>query len=146
MTLHARGTGIGRGLALAFAVVALLAPAAAAADAFAPSTDYSSIDWVVDSALGKPHLRGADVAVLVVSASTGEVLYERSADLPLIPASNMKVVTGAAALAVLGPDHRFETTLTTDAASTAPVLDGSLYVLGSGDPSFVSEELWKLVD
>ncbi len=146
MTRQARGKGIGRGLGLAFALLTALAPAAPAADGFAPSTDYSSIDWVVDSALGQPHLRGADVAVLVVSASTGAVLYERSADLPLIPASNMKVVTGAAALSVLGPDHRFETTLTTDAASTAPVLDGSLYVLGSGDPSFVSEELWKLVD
>ncbi|MCK4408916.1 MAG: D-alanyl-D-alanine carboxypeptidase/D-alanyl-D-alanine-endopeptidase, partial [Candidatus Eisenbacteria sp.] len=124
---------------VALAVVAVLFSPTAAAD-------YAALDWVVDSALAQPHLRGAEVAIVLESLASGEVLYERDADRPLIPASNMKVVTGAAALSVLGPDYRFETTVSTDAPELATTLAGNLYVHGTGDPSFVSEELWKLAE
>jgi D-alanyl-D-alanine carboxypeptidase/D-alanyl-D-alanine-endopeptidase (penicillin-binding protein 4) len=58
----------------------------------------------------------------------------------------MKLVTGACALSVLGPDYRFSTDLLADGAVDGSVIAGNLYVRGSGDPSLVSEELWKLVE
>jgi D-alanyl-D-alanine carboxypeptidase/D-alanyl-D-alanine-endopeptidase (penicillin-binding protein 4) len=74
------------------------------------------------------------------------VVYERNADRLMVPASNMKVVTAAAALSVLGPDYRFETVVSTDAPELGATLAGNLYVRGTGDPSLVSEELWKLAE
>ena len=126
------------------AILVLQATAAFSADA--EGTGYEALDWVVDSGLRQPHLRGATAAILVQSAATGEVLYEHGADRSLVPASNMKIVTAAAALSVFGPDYRFETVVSTDAPEPGPALAGNLYVHGTGDPSLVSEELWKLVE
>ena len=127
-------------------VAALCTPALAGANAEAPADDYDALAWVVDSGVRQPYLRGAAVAIVVESLASGEVLYEHAADRPMIPASNMKIVTGAAALSVLGPDYRFETVVSTDAPELGPTLAGNLYVRGTGDPSLVSEELWKLAE
>ena len=51
--------------------------------------------------------------LLIVDAETGETLYELNADRYFVPASNMKLFTTALALAKLGPDYRFHTTLET---------------------------------
>lgn len=57
-------------------------------------------------------------------------------DVPRIPASNMKMITGAGALLQMGPDFRYTTRLATTAR--APVVDGTLrgplYLMGAGDP------------
>jgi D-alanyl-D-alanine carboxypeptidase/D-alanyl-D-alanine-endopeptidase (penicillin-binding protein 4) len=112
----------------------------------APGSVYEAIDWVVKSGLSRPYMRGADVGIIVESLATGRVLYEHEADAPKTPASNMKVVTSATALAVLGPDYRFETTVLADSRVSGPALEGNLYVRGAGDPSLVSEELWKIAE
>lgn len=80
----------------------------------------------------------ADAAIwsaLFVWADSGETIYARNPDQRLLPASNMKLVTLAAAIQRLGWTYRFETIVF---APTAPVdgrLEGSLYVKGSGDPT-----------
>ncbi len=107
---------------------------------------YDGLARVIDSLLAKPHMRGARLGLIVESLGTGEVLFERDADVPMTPASNMKVVTGAAALALLGPDYRFETVVAARSPVTGGVIEGDLYVVGTGDPSLVSEQLWKLVE
>lgn len=63
----------------------------------------------------------------------GTVHYERHASLALIPASTLKLLTSAAALAQLGPDRRF----TTEVRAGAAPADGAvaeLYLVGGGDP------------
>ncbi len=124
---------------------------AAAADAgaggqVAESAELERLAWVIDSFLAKPDLEGAVLGLVVESLSSGEVLFERNADLAMIPASNMKLVTGACALSMLGPDYRFSTDLLTDGSVDGSTIAGDLYVLGAADPSLVSEELWKLVE
>jgi D-alanyl-D-alanine carboxypeptidase/D-alanyl-D-alanine-endopeptidase (penicillin-binding protein 4) len=74
--------------------------------------------------------------VVVRDPATGEALYRRDADRLLHPASNMKLLTLAAAAARLGWDFRFETVV----RATTPVerdgtLRGDLVVIGSGDPT-----------
>jgi D-alanyl-D-alanine carboxypeptidase/D-alanyl-D-alanine-endopeptidase (penicillin-binding protein 4) len=69
------------------------------------------------------------------SLDNGEHLFDLNAGRLMMPGSNMKIVTLAAAADILGWDHRFTTTLETSAAVDAGVLRGDLIVRGSGDPT-----------
>ena len=62
------------------------------------------------------------LGVVLFDAATGKVLVQHGADRPFIPASTTKVTTSLAALEILGPDHRFATTL----LATGDVVDGTL--------------------
>jgi D-alanyl-D-alanine carboxypeptidase/D-alanyl-D-alanine-endopeptidase (penicillin-binding protein 4) len=73
--------------------------------------------------------------VLVKSLGTGETLYSLNPGTLLMPASNMKVVTMAAAAERLGWDYTFKTTVFATGPVTGGVLKGDLVVVGSGDPS-----------
>ncbi|MFN6945627.1 MAG: D-alanyl-D-alanine carboxypeptidase/D-alanyl-D-alanine-endopeptidase [Cytophagaceae bacterium] len=67
----------------------------------------------------------------------------------LVPASNLKLITTATALAILGPEYRYETHLEYDGKIVSGVLDGNLYIRGSGDPTFGSDRFketdWNLI-
>lgn len=78
--------------------------------------------------------RDAEWGVLVVSLDRGDTLYAVNPDAPLAPASNVKLLTTAAALETLGPDYRFLTYLMTDGVVTDGVLHGDLILYGTGDP------------
>ena len=80
----------------------------------------------IDLILGKPALRKVLFSACVVRPDTGEVVYERNAHQSLLPASNMKVVTSAAALERFGADFAFITRV--------GLCGDSLVVIGSGDP------------
>jgi len=74
--------------------------------------------------------------LLIMDAESGETLYEQNADKYFVPASNMKLFTTALALAKLGPEYRFHTTLETQGAiSSEGVLNGDLTLVGRGDPN-----------
>ena len=74
-------------------------------------------------------------AVDVRSLATGEELYALDAQRLMMPASNMKILTTAAAAEALGWDYRFTTTLETAAPVESGTLKGDLFVRGSGDPT-----------
>jgi D-alanyl-D-alanine carboxypeptidase/D-alanyl-D-alanine-endopeptidase (penicillin-binding protein 4) len=74
-------------------------------------------------------------SVLAVSLDTGDTLFARNPDLPLAPASNVKLLTTAAALHYLGPGYRFRTFLLADGPIADGVLQGDLVLYGTGDPS-----------
>lgn len=59
----------------------------------------------VAGVIAHPALRGASVGVCVVSLERNEVIFRQRGAVPMIPASNMKLVTVATALELLGPDH-----------------------------------------
>ena len=63
----------------------------------------------------------------VVNASTGEVLWDRQAESGQRTGSVMKVMTAAAALSVLGPDHRLTTSVVTGSTP------GTVVLVGGGD-------------
>jgi serine-type D-Ala-D-Ala carboxypeptidase/endopeptidase (penicillin-binding protein 4) len=77
----------------------------------------------------------AQWAVVVRALGSGERLYDRNGGKLMMPASNMKIVTMAAAAQAMGWDARFATTLETAAPVDGGVLRGDLYVRGGGDPT-----------
>lgn len=94
-------------------------------------------------------LEHAIVSIYAIEGDTGKVLMEKNSHLSLMPSSCMKVVTTAAALHILGADHRFETHLEYDGAiEPTKVLQGNLYIRGGGDPCLGSDRIsgalpWK---
>ena len=74
--------------------------------------------------------------LVIADAESGETLYQQNADRYFVPASNMKLFTTALALAKLGPEYRFHTTLeTTGTISSSGVLTGDVVLVGRGDPN-----------
>jgi D-alanyl-D-alanine carboxypeptidase len=103
----------------------------------------------VRAALSQPSVSGRQLSALIIDEATGQVLYEENPDLTLRPASNTKLFTTAAALALLGPDHRFETRVVAAAAPDgAGNVSGDLTLLGDHDftwsTSFYSSARWPL--
>jgi serine-type D-Ala-D-Ala carboxypeptidase/endopeptidase (penicillin-binding protein 4) len=109
----------------------LPAPAAAPPPPDARGTVAAALDSIFDDAAFEPATWG----VLVRSLGTGETLYARNAGQMLLPASNVKAVTGAAALHVLGGGYRYRTPVLADGDVRDGVLHGDLVVVGRGDPT-----------
>src|SRR5579864_949517 len=83
----------------------------------------------------------ATTGVLIADVRTGQTLYAHNAQLPLIPGSTVKLVTAAAALSKLGPQYRFATSIVTNGTIADGTLDGSLWLVGGGDPELTSDDL-----
>ena len=77
----------------------------------------------------------------VVLASDGSRLYDRNGELPRTPASTLKVLTAATALAIYGPMHRFTTRIEAVHPIHDHVLHDNLWLVGGGDPVFGSDDL-----
>ena len=131
------------------AILAVLAAACAPAQpALAPvpapgSTavrTHTPIAAALDSIFDDTLFANAHWGVLVKSLRTGETVYARNAGRMFVPASNMKIVTAAAALEALGPEYRYRTRVAAAGPVSGGVLRGDLVVLGSGDPS-ISEQM-----
>lgn len=84
---------------------------------------------------GKAHAGNIDLAVCVLEIGDNPVeLVARHADRPQRPASNMKLVTTAAALVLLGPGQEFRTPFEGRGTLLGGTLRGDLVVRASGDP------------
>ncbi len=91
----------------------------------AGAVDGAAVRRAVARLLGSKRL-GRHVVVGVAQAD-GAVVFEHGTGL-VTPASTMKLLTSTAALAALGPDHRFETRVVATPSSSRIVL------VGGGDP------------
>ncbi|MCP4702415.1 MAG: D-alanyl-D-alanine carboxypeptidase/D-alanyl-D-alanine-endopeptidase [Gammaproteobacteria bacterium] len=99
----------------------------------------------IDQALSADCLDPEQTAASIVMARGGKAVYTRNIDLPLLPASVMKLVTSAAALHYLGPEYRFKTEVLYSGKRAGNVILGDLIIRGGGDPWLSSEDLWHIV-
>ncbi|WP_322888044.1 D-alanyl-D-alanine carboxypeptidase/D-alanyl-D-alanine endopeptidase [Streptomyces solincola] len=84
------------------------------------------------------------MSVVVADAVTGSTLYQRGGTDRLMPASNTKIPTSLAAMAVLGPDYRFRTDVLADGRRSGSTLRGDLYLRGTGDPTALAADYDRL--
>jgi D-alanyl-D-alanine carboxypeptidase/D-alanyl-D-alanine-endopeptidase (penicillin-binding protein 4) len=86
-------------------------------------------------------LRYGVTGLFVADARTGEPLFAVNADDPLNPASNVKMISTAAALELLGPTFRYTTRLLGPEPDAQGTIHGDVYLLGSWDPTLRAADL-----
>lgn len=111
-------------------VLLLLVPTFACADL---ESDVKAI--LHDKYLNKSEV-GISIARLGADADATEIVYKLDSDVPLIPASNLKLLTTSAFLDKLGPDFKFRTALLINKS-------GDVYIVGDGDPTLGDAELLR---
>jgi len=93
---------------------------------------FGNLPKRINRIINDPSQSKVAYGIHIIKANNSEIIYSFYGDEPLIPASNMKIITTAAALEYLGADYEFITKI---------VLSGdTLVVIGSGDPLFGYEQ------
>jgi len=87
---------------------------------------YAGLSERIDSIIGADSQKGVEFSIKVLKAISGETLYSHQSQKELIPASNMKIITTAAALKFFGPEYEYETKVV--------ICDDTVVVIGGGDP------------
>jgi D-alanyl-D-alanine carboxypeptidase/D-alanyl-D-alanine-endopeptidase (penicillin-binding protein 4) len=128
---------------LAVAVFAAGAPTTGAV-ALPEDPAVVRLNAAIDAILADARLTGAQASVVVRDTTDGQTLYDRNGNRRLVPASNTKLLTSAAAMEILGADHRFTTEVRTTAEQRGPVIAGDLYLRGTGDPTALASDYDKL--
>ncbi|WP_366520944.1 D-alanyl-D-alanine carboxypeptidase/D-alanyl-D-alanine-endopeptidase [Rhodoferax sp.] len=98
------------------------------------------------TALAQAKVPHAAVSLLVTSVDAEQApRLQHRTDIPMNPASVMKLVTTTAALDLLGPAYVWRTPVWLDGVVENGVLKGNLVIQGQGDPKLVQERLWLLL-
>ena len=83
-------------------------------------------------------LRHAISSLYVINAKTGKVVFDKNSQIGLAPASTQKIVTAATAFELLGKEYRYKTEIGYEGKIVNRILNGSLIVVGYGDPTLGS--------
>lgn len=150
-SFNSLNAGWALGWALALASVCLTAQAKPATP-LPTAPGNTTLPASVNAALKQANVPLNAISVLVapVNASPGEALpparLHHRANADMNPASVMKLITTSAGLSMLGPDFTWRNRVFTDGLVKDGVLDGNLYLKGSGDPKLVVERLQTLME
>ena len=107
---------------------------------------FAQTDLVLDKALKDTGIKKKNVGIAVYDIASGKLVYSINEDKFFSIASVNKLLITALSLKYLGQDFRFKTTISGSRPSTDGDVKGDIYIKGSGDPIFVSENMWYLVN
>jgi serine-type D-Ala-D-Ala carboxypeptidase/endopeptidase (penicillin-binding protein 4) len=127
---------------LALVLLAILVPASSAGPH--RTAQDTALARGIARALSSHGFGGLGTGVAVADLASGDVIYERNAGRPLLPASTEKLFTTVGALTTLHPDFRFATTVVGVGTRAGSTWVGDLYLVGSGDPTFSSSDVASL--
>jgi len=100
----------------------------------------------VATALKREHIPVHAVSLLVLATDgTQRARLSHRANVPMNPASVMKLVSTYAALDLLGPAWRWHTPVYVLGSVRDGTLHGDLLIRGQGDPTLVTERIWLLL-
>jgi PBP4 family serine-type D-alanyl-D-alanine carboxypeptidase len=100
---------------------------------------------LIQARLQDPRLDGCHVGLAVYSLDRRQWLCEINADRRFVPASNVKLVTAAAALEALGPAYRTHTDVRFAGTRQQGNWQGTLTLVGGGDPMLATSDVEALV-
>jgi D-alanyl-D-alanine carboxypeptidase/D-alanyl-D-alanine-endopeptidase (penicillin-binding protein 4) len=96
---------------------------------------------LVDSIQNDTEIKNGVVAASIRSTQTGDYKLQFNAHKSVNSASTLKLVSTASALSVLSPNYRFQTFIEYDGNIVDSVLQGNIYIRGTGDPSLGSSRV-----
>lgn len=112
-----------------------------------PQANINELSAKLDSICLPLKSAGIKVSCKVMHADFSKVLYELDPDIPMIPASITKLITGAAAFSKLGSNYSIPTKVYTDDNDIKDgIINGNLYIKGYGDPDLNSGDIQILTD
>jgi D-alanyl-D-alanine carboxypeptidase/D-alanyl-D-alanine-endopeptidase (penicillin-binding protein 4) len=105
----------------------------------AAASAHAGLEADVNAVLADKLLAKAQASIDIVrlgpTASSAATLFQHHAEAPMVPASNLKVITTSAALERLGPDFKFRTLLVQHGPD--------LVLIGDGDPTLGDAEMLR---
>jgi serine-type D-Ala-D-Ala carboxypeptidase/endopeptidase (penicillin-binding protein 4) len=148
--IRGRLSDVAAAVALALVLTSCAARSPRPAPVTAASVDpVAAVQRDLRALFTAPSIQHAHWGIKVVSLRDHAVLYSQNPGEFLIPASNQKILTLAAAAVRLGWDYRF----TTRVLATGPIgpdgtLNGDLVIIGDGDPTINPRHLdrWGVFD
>lgn len=126
--------------AYALTAAVLVAGTLTATVVSAEENEDEQLAAVLDEILADDRYDGSQFGLVVAEADSGQILYDRGGSQRLVPASNTKMLTSAAAIDILGPDYTYITEVATNAELQGGDLNGDLYLRGTGDPTLLPED------
>ena len=114
-----------------------------AASTTPPADRAPEIDAAAHAIASDRSLEGGSVGIAILDVDSARLLAAVNEHTAMNPASNAKLYTAGAALAMLHGNHRYETTLSGKLGADAV---SDLALRGYGDPSLGTSDLWAMVD
>jgi D-alanyl-D-alanine carboxypeptidase/D-alanyl-D-alanine-endopeptidase (penicillin-binding protein 4) len=104
------------------------------------------IDSTIKNLVKKTGINKQNIGIVIQDLKSGKKIYSLNDDKYFSIASVNKLFLTAAALKYLGNDYRFITTISGSLPDEQGLVKGDLFIKGGGDPLFVSESMWFLVN
>lgn len=101
---------------------------------FGAACAQNTFNQVFESVKARPEFAHSFFGVAIYSIDRKTMLYELNGNKLFVPGSTTKLLTGGAALQLLGPDYRFHTPVYRTGVIENGVLKGNLVLVASGDP------------
>ena len=109
-----------------------------------PTSSIDRLQKNINRVIDNSTIKKENIGIKIVSLKNNDVIFSHNEDKLFIPASNVKLVTSAAALTKLYPDYTFKTKVFAHGPIVKETLKGDLYLKSFGDPMLVSERLWLI--
>lgn len=108
--------------------------------------NQNNLEFKIKQILQKSLPKNSKYSITCFSTSKNEYLVKINSNQSLIPASTNKLFTTGVALMSLGPGFTINTELYTDDPDlTDGVINGNIYLKGSGDPTITTDDLNNLL-
>lgn len=87
-----------------------------------------------------------NIAISINNLKTNQTVYNYHESMPMLIASNMKVITSYAALQSFSPKFSWTTKLAYSGKIQNSILNGDVYLIGGGDPTLTSNDISQMFE